>query len=63
MGISDKRRRKKNKGTYKKNTAMSEDEFRQKFRTETAARKYLEKTIWQGKRVCPYCGSKNTKKW
>jgi hypothetical protein len=45
------KKQKENKGTYKKNTAISEDEFRQKFRTETAARKYLEKTIWQGKRL------------
>jgi hypothetical protein len=32
--------RKNNKGTYKPNTAMDEDTFRQKFSTEKAARKY-----------------------
>jgi transposase-like protein len=42
---------------------MSEDAFRDKFNTETKARKYLEKAIWQGKRVCSYCGSGNTSKW
>jgi transposase-like protein len=54
---------KTNKGTYKPNTAMSEDAFREKFKTEAAARRYLEKQIWQGKRVCPFCGSENTVKW
>jgi hypothetical protein len=39
--------RKNNKGTYKPNTAMDEDTFRQKFSTEKAARKYLEHARWQ----------------
>jgi len=51
------------KGTYKKNTAMSEDEFRKKFSTERKARLYLEKVIWGGKPKCPFCGSIRTAPW
>jgi transposase-like protein len=54
--------RKNNKGTYKPNTAMDEDAFRQKFSTEKAARKYLEHARWQGKPRCP-CGSVKTRAW
>jgi len=51
------------KGTYRKNTALSEDEFRKKFSTETKARKYFEKEIWNGKPKCPFCGSIQTSVW
>jgi transposase-like protein len=55
-------KRKNNKGTYKTNTAMDEDTFRHKFRTEKAARKYLEQARWQGKPKCS-CGSTKTRAW
>jgi len=51
------------KNTYKKNTALSEDEFRKKFSTETKCRKYIEKVIWNGKPKCPFCGSIQTSVW
>jgi transposase-like protein len=51
------------KNTYKKNTALSEDEYRRKYSTETKARKYYEKAIWKGKPKCPFCGSIQTSVW
>jgi len=51
------------KSAYKKNTALSEDEFRKKFSTEAKARKYYEKRIWGGKPKCPFCGSDKTAPW
>jgi len=55
--------KKLNKGTYKPNTAMSEDAFRAKFSTETKARKHWEKIRWGNKPKCPVCGSINVGKW
>jgi len=55
--------RKLNKKTYKKNTAMSEDEFRAKFSTERKARLYWEKIIWGSKPRCPHCGSIQVGVW
>jgi len=55
--------RKLNKKTYKKNTAMSEDEFRAKFSTERKARLYWEKVIWGNKPRCPHCGSIQVGVW
>jgi len=55
--------KKLNKKTYKKNTAMSEDEFRAKFSTERKARLYWEKVIWGNKPRCPHCGSVQVGVW
>jgi len=51
------------KNTYKKNTALSEDQFRAKFSTERKSRLYFEKVIWGSKPRCPHCGSIQAGVW
>jgi transposase-like protein len=55
--------KKLNKKTYRKNTALNEDQFRAKFSTERKSRLYLEKKIWGKKPRCPFCGSTKTAPW
>jgi transposase-like protein len=52
-----------NKGTYKKNTAISLDELDEIFPNEEAARRHLEEQRWHGIPTCTHCGSQRSSVW